>query len=554
MSPMVDRRVLARWMAKYWHIWQMDLLTPAELSSYASYRGLTFWSSHVRELWEAGLLRADLVVVDGKFNRPGFSYVGHDSDGQRLYADERQMGPLPEGWSVEHPTSSGLGAAALLFHPFRYYVLFHLSQMLDPAIVPIMTLRPAERYQTLLGETLSEIKQPSNFLLVMEDLEKYQDVASLCVAAEPYAFTRVFGVLKTPLPITRETQSRVLTGYRHKVANLFTRIGAIERTHLDLCRDVHIVEPNEDVHTLLTLGHGEERLKLRGRLGGAMLVRGMAEILRRTAEDVFDKDLPEEDEHLGRLGARCAKEKLFGSRRLLDGDWRAADEFARTFGLRYGHHLRWYVEGKTEYFALRHILEKLYASDITVIDLLVRVAEKGHSAFRQSLDADIDARIFSFVSIDGDVSENVKVVKKSARDDVLCGAFFISRPNFECANFSPEELEQLVWKLAKAEGATDEQYETFMSGIVGWDKVNCKLDDLFRRSEAALGLHGTPAKGEAWGKVLIEYAWENQTHPSGQTREVITAIYSVFRARHTNYHLNRTKYRVDENSGRMVPR
>src|SRR5581483_128330 len=89
------------------------------------------------------------------------------------------------------------------------------------------------------------------------------------------------------------------------------------------------------------------RLNLEGGLGGAMLFRTMAEFLRRAIEKVFATQLPEEDEWRD-----TAKEKLFGSSRLFDGDRNAAHELLRQRGLGYGPRLRWYVEGQTEFWGL----------------------------------------------------------------------------------------------------------------------------------------------------------------------------------------------------------
>lgn len=101
---------------------------------------------------------------------------------------------------------------------------------------------------------------------------------------------------------------------------------------------------NTDVHMILQLGNEKLRLNLEGRLGGAMLFRTMAEFLRQAIEKVFAIQLPEED------GWRdTAKEKLFGSNRLFDGDKNATYELLRQRGLGYGPRLRWYVEGQTEF-------------------------------------------------------------------------------------------------------------------------------------------------------------------------------------------------------------
>ena len=61
-----------------------------------------------------------------------------------------------------------------------------------------------------------------------------------------------------------------------------------------------------------------------------MLLLTMAEVLRRAIEEVFSIQLQEEDQWRDE-----AKEKLFGSKRLLDGDRNADNELLRQRGLSY---------------------------------------------------------------------------------------------------------------------------------------------------------------------------------------------------------------------------
>src|SRR5258706_7558453 len=108
-------------------------------------------------------------------------------------------------------------------------------------------------------------------------------------------------------------------------------IERLQKIYQELCEAVHTLDPNEKIHTLICLGDGAIRLELEGRLGGAIHLRSMAEMLRRTAEATFTLQLPADD--VGRFGARPGvgdyKEILYGSKRLLDGDRFIANEFLK---------------------------------------------------------------------------------------------------------------------------------------------------------------------------------------------------------------------------------
>jgi hypothetical protein len=229
------------------------------------------------------------------------------------------------------------------------------------------------------------------------------------------------------------------------------RIIGVERLQIifqELCDAAHKLDPNEKIHTLICLGDGEIRLELEGHLGGAIHLRSMAEILRRTTEETFTRQLPEED--VGRFGARPGvgdyKESLYGSKRLLDGDRYVANEFLKRLGLNFGFRLHWYVEGKTEWGALRRYTQRFKITEINVVDLHGEVVQRSQRgiAFRESLRDDIRMEVYSIVSIDGDVSENARVLRKAAEDDDICGAFYIFTPDFEFANFELSELEEIL--------------------------------------------------------------------------------------------------------------
>ena len=109
----------------------------------------------------------------------------------------------------------------------------------------------------------------------------------------------------------------------------------------------------------------------------------------------------------------------------------------RQYELHYGLRLRFYVEGATEWAALQHFFQTIGANYIEVINLRGEVAQKGGKgvAFRENLRSDVAMHVFSMVLIDGDRDDFVRAVKRAAKDDEICGCFFISQQDFEFANF-----------------------------------------------------------------------------------------------------------------------
>src|SRR5260370_27407692 len=91
----------------------------------------------------------------------------------------------------------------------------------------------------------------------------------------------------------------------------------LEEIRQELCIAAQTLDSNRWIHTLLCLGDSKLRLELEDRLGGALLLRTMAEMLRRATEKAFNTELREEYE-LGFVWVpKDVKEKIYWSNRLL---------------------------------------------------------------------------------------------------------------------------------------------------------------------------------------------------------------------------------------------
>jgi hypothetical protein len=355
----------------------------------------------------------------------------------------------------------------------------------------------------------------------------------------------------------RQIEQEIVEYREQDVLKLYQGIGKdrLEEIRQELCVATQMLDSNRWVHTLLCLGQGKFRIETEGRLGGALMLRTMAEMLRRATEAAFNVTLREEDELGFGWVPENVKKELYGSNRLLDGDENAAKEIMRQYELHYGLRLRFYVEGTTESEALQYAFQTIGAKYIEVINLGGEVAQRRGKgvAFRENLRSDIDLHIFSMVLIDGDRSDFVSALKKAAIDDEICGCFYISRQDFEFANFELSELEEIVWEWAKEEDKdtilTEEDRHTLHEAI----KDVTNADALINQAKKALLQLNNISKGERWGRKLIDFAGEYPLR-QGEQRQIIDAIQVAVRAKKANYEITRREYKVDEKTGQPVKR
>src|SRR5215467_14042422 len=90
-------KTLAEWITQQPSIWQMSLMSAAELASFASDRAVDFRTDDVETLWRVGLLRADLVEGPTRLRLSGLFRVGTLGPGPASYADVRPFQRYPRG-------------------------------------------------------------------------------------------------------------------------------------------------------------------------------------------------------------------------------------------------------------------------------------------------------------------------------------------------------------------------------------------------------------------------------------------------------------------------
>jgi hypothetical protein len=241
---------------------------------------------------------------------------------------------------------------------------------------------------------------------------------------------------------------------------------------------------------------------------------------------------------------------LYGADRVLDAPQTALRVFLSEAGIDYGTKVRCYLEGDTEYGALNAAVGRF--GGIEFVNLRGQVAEKrGRGlAFRDSLRNDVQAHVFSFIIMDTDNGDYVRVVRKAADDDVICGRFFLSSPDFELANFSIPELCSIIVNLAKQRGMDSLSEAELLSAVTGASSGK----EFFKRAVSKLPRLGVFQKSEEWGEALMNYALQNPHLRENVTRPVIEAAELIIRARTLKYLISREKFRVDARTGELVSR
>lgn len=557
-GSLLDPVEVAKWGVERSFIRQMNLLSVQGLNNLAKDRGvgLSPHNEDVERLWQMGVLRADLIFSKQQLEVEGLVLIKQNDGGEYLYADVRDCMNRDGGLGSVFADLEGIpNGAYLMFHPFRYYVLHRIEQELIPRISSFQILRSSTGFQKVVERFIESFKKKTADECFRAQIRRWNEIVSLAVAVEPFTHSKLFGYYKVPVTYNENEEDfyAALRKQYEDCKELLIHIGldGVKEILSELCRGAGRLEPNNDIRRLIRLTKRYRIEEVKGKLGGSVYLLTMAEMIRRAAERVYELELPEEDELGYGGGSETAdyKEDFYGSRRLLDSH-EAISRFIQALNLDYTVRLRWYVEGDTELNALQSELGG--EENIEIINLRGEVvAGKGKGlSFKENLLNDMRRFVYSFVSLDGDVDNNRRVLLKAVERREMFGMFFISKPDFEFDNFNSEELAEILWEMALEKGASPEEKENFLK-LTSAAKNAKQLFDNAGRALPNLRLD----KGKAWGERLLNFANENpylQRDGQQRTRPIIDAIDSTHHAVGCDYSLSREEGRVDKDTGRIV--
>jgi hypothetical protein len=294
------------------------------------------------------------------------------------------------------------------------------------------------------------------------------------------------------------------------------------------------------LYLLLRLSTWEERKKLSGRLSGALWIRHVAEVLRRVFEDVHATEWFEEDRAFG-TGSVGGRKSAFGSERPLDNQFRSKPHLAYRFGLFTGSAIRWYVEGETEYFAVRKLVPDAADYGIELVDLRGEIGSDRRNAARKLEDLlkdDHQLRRFSIVSFDFDVPANRRIIGRQAEQGNIVGMVAVHKPDFEFANFDLDELVEVAARLDQDNGFNGDLVRTTV-----WTGTSKGGD--FEKKYKSISGRGISLKGEAWGTALADFAAAHPLRPSGKERPIWGQVQGAKWAWRSNYDYHKEHYKVD---------
>jgi len=195
------------------------------------------------------------------------------------------------------------------------------------------------------------------------------------------------------------------------------------------------------------------------------------------------------------------------------------------------------------------------SNGVEIKNLKGKIAERGIAAFRDSLRHDINSQIFSVILIDKDNDDFVRAIKKAAKDDEICGLFFLSDPDFELGNFNLNELGEIVVEYAKSKEIDELNLHEVMNCISGAKSGK----ELMRKISSSLPQVIGIGKGEEWGGLLMDHAARNPKYKINMNKEeterpIIEIVNILLRSLSIGYQTTRTKYIVSPETGRLIDR
>lgn len=336
-------------------LWHFKLLSPQQLEAFARDRGVSLGHDAVELLWRAGLLRCDLLISRAELAGSPLELVCEEN-GHFQYCDSRRLPHQPEGFGgvLSTPEIADI-PGELFFHPFRIFVLYHISRVFRFQPSSTQYLRYPKGLCNLAKRHVEMLDSGSSKAPFAQRLEHWNTIAEFSIVLEPMWYRRVFHEVDMPFADTQTALIRAQEALRVTTTEVLTQINIqeIDAVRGELCRAAEILDSNKLVHVLLRLMAKHERLKLRDRLGGCMLFLCMAEVVRRAAEDALNIELAEEDEMGFGQWMDGARSLFYGTERILDAPSETQRDFLTSMGLDRGTKARCYVEGPTELGALR---------------------------------------------------------------------------------------------------------------------------------------------------------------------------------------------------------
>jgi hypothetical protein len=527
------------------------------MQAFARERGVFLNSGEtVTKLWQAGLVRADLVVANSGAEVPDGLEKVEERAADTIFFDDRRVPYRDAGYGGILTGVPGLSGVDPLFHPYRLYVFHHVHRVFQSIAVATQFLQSPEGLINIAKIEMEQLAHWTRTQQFAERFEHWNRCCELAILSEVVSHGRVYGYERPPVDISVDEFEAQKKDYRSELFPLLrdASIEDIEKARSDLVISAEMLDDNKMLHVLLRHAAVEQREQLRSDIGAAMHYLAMAECIRRAAEAALEQQLREEDELGFGQWLKGARKTVYGSERVLDSSPEDLRDFMSSMGLDTGPKVRCYVEGDTELAALVSAVGQ--GGGVMFINLRGQFAEaRGRGlAFSESLAADKAARVFSVIALDGDRSENVRVVQRAAEEEHMFGSFYVASPDFEFENFALSELVTVAIEVIREEGVIDLPYaEDLLERVASTTSAK----------QFFAALKDTPCnamdKGDRWGAGLMKYALNNEQLPpghkkAGKLRQVVEIARMILQARQSGYLRSLESFRIDPVTGQIVPR
>lgn len=434
------------------------------------------------------------------------------------------------------------------FHLFRFYPLHVGGRLCKLNLTPTSTLDRHAFNNSLpkLNDLLPSLE------FIGKEFEKANLVANLAILLEPIYWPIITSRITYPVCTTSEDYEIKLDNYKELVFSLVKKLDPKEweKHHETLRFQASEMDDNSELYILLRLSPWIKIERTTGKIGGALWIRLMAEVLRRAFRDVHDVNWLEEDQAFGqcRVGVR---ERIFGTEFPTDNTVIAKPNLAFEFGLHTGSTIRWYLEGETEYYAALYCVPRAASGGIELINLKGALSnEKPSTPLRLAdcLAKDKELKRFSFISFDHDVAAPVRFIKTQIKKGNIVGYVNCNSPDFEFENFMLDELIEVAARL-------DEEQGVDAQAIRNHDWTNIDSGKKFEERYKQLSTIGQGGlKGERWGAALAQYAWNNLTMGnSDRKRPFFETLKFALQSRRVKYEYQRDNFHIDPDTFKIIP-
>lgn len=539
----------------YKEICQFGYLDESKFSAFIQRLGFPIINvKKIRNLWEIGLLKADYIQSTTPLSIDGLINIKNEKKDCFQYIDNRQSFPIDKGYGGIFTELGDYDKRInLYFHPFRIHIVNMLIKHFEYRVSPFqyLTYLPgANKVVESQNEYMENYTKEPRFHEYVNNINR---VVSLVVACETYSYQFIFNKLKYSSFESIESLENKREDIISEIKGLLESLGIdrIEEIRKKFCIEADTLEPNHKLHILLRFTNSNFRESLKGTVGCGMLYWAMAESLRHVCERVFEMKFLEEDELGFAMWMTDAKKEIYGSNRLLSANRTVKNEFLKKCGLNYSTTARCYVEGKTEYGALKSYFDA--SSGIEIKNLKGRIIEKGIVSFRESLEQDIHSQVFSFILVDSDSNDIVRAIRSAAENDEFCGMFFLSNPDFEFGNFSIHELIEIAFGLLSKNETENVNYDDLRTRL-----LTVTSGKEFMKVFKSANLDNYVYKGAKWGEALLTFALMNQKQSKSEDdknyRPLIEIIEVLDRSRIVGYNSTYDNYRVEPTTGRLLKR